>query len=249
MIDLNALTLYKKKISSYIDNDILDISTKSNILNMFKIKNFTGNGIKINGNVKIDENGIASNFDYGSYVNTYMSADILNVDNFELQTKFRLSSLRPSNNAYYVWSATCDGYDPPRSCLCSHEFSNNHYTFYGFWVNNGGTESGNYIISDKYTFPYTNENQLKNAIVGKWFTLNQKFTKDEVETTLFDENDNVMYNNTKKYKYRPNSFSTYQKWIIFGNISNSYGQPTNVSFDLSECYIKIDDELVSTWNM
>lgn len=51
MIDLNALTLYKEKINSYVDNDILDISTNSNILSLFKIKNYTGNGITKNGNV------------------------------------------------------------------------------------------------------------------------------------------------------------------------------------------------------
>ena len=38
MIDLNSLTLYKNKISSYLDENALSISTKSNILNMFKIK-------------------------------------------------------------------------------------------------------------------------------------------------------------------------------------------------------------------
>ena len=54
MIDLNSLTLYKNKISSYLDENVLDISTKSNILNMFKIKNYTGNGIETYGSVKID---------------------------------------------------------------------------------------------------------------------------------------------------------------------------------------------------
>ena len=45
MIDLNSLTLYKEKISSYVDENALNISTTSNILGMFKIKNYTGNGI------------------------------------------------------------------------------------------------------------------------------------------------------------------------------------------------------------
>lgn len=117
MIDLNSLALYKNKISSYLDENVLDISTKSNILNMFKIKNYTGNGIEPHGSVKIDEN------------------------------------------------------------------------------------------------------------------------------------DKVLYNNINTFKYRPKDTLNGTKYICFGNISNTFGQPTNISYDLSECYIKIDDELVSTWNM
>lgn len=243
MIDLNSLTLYKNKISSYVDNDILDISTKSNILNMFKFKSYTGNGIEPHGSVKIDENGIATNFRQGNYILTGLSADILNTDNFEIQIKFKLSSLRPSNGMYYIWPATCGSY-PPGCSLFSTGFAGSYYEFYGFWVYNG-----NYLISDTYRFPYTNEEQIKNFIVDKWFILNQKFSKDNVETTLIDENDKVLYNNIKTYKYRPKDTSNDHKYICFGNISNYDGQPTNITFDLSECYIKIDDELVSNWNL
>ena len=98
-------------------------------------------------------------------------------------------------------------------------------------------------------FPYTDEEQIKNAIVDKWFILNQKFSKDNVETTLIDENDKVLYNNINTYKYRPKDTSNGRNYICFGNISNYYGQPTNITYDLSESYIKIDDELVSNWNM
>ena len=242
MIDLNALTLYKNKISSYLDENVLDISTKSNILNMFKIKNYTGNGIEPHGSVKIDENGIATNFREGNYILTGLSADILNTDNFEIQFKFKLSSLRPSNGAYYIWASTCDSYDPPRCGLIGFEGST--YRLNGFWVYNG-----NYFISDSYAFPCKNDTEAKNAIVDKWFVLNQKFSKDNVETTVIDENDKVLYNNIKTFKYRPKDTSNGRKYICFGNISNTFGQPTNISYDLSECYIKIDDELVSNWNM
>ena len=241
MIDLNSLTLYKNKISSYVDENVLDISTKSNILNMFKIKNYTGNGIEPHGSVKIDENGIATNFREGNYILTGLSADILNTDNFEIQFKFKLSSLRASNGGYYIWSATCDGYDPPRCCLTSFDAST--YTICGFWLYNG-----NYLISDAYSFPCKNDTEAKNAIVDKWFVLNQKFSKDNVETTVIDENDKVLYNNINTFKYRPKDTLNGRKYICFGNISNTYGQPTNITYDLSECYIKIDDELVSNWN-
>ena len=188
MIDLNSLTLYKNKISSYVDENALSISTKSNILNMFKIKNYTGKGIEPHGSVKIDGNGVATGFREGNYILTGLSADILNTDNFEIQTKFKLSSLRPSNGSYYIWPTTCDGYNPPRSCLCSYGFINSYYEFYGFWLYNGSK----HIHSDQYTFPYTDEEQVKNAIVDKWFVLNQKFSKDTVETTVIDENDKVL---------------------------------------------------------
>lgn len=209
---------------------------------MFKIKNYTGNGIEPHGSVKIDENDIATGFCRGNYILTGLSADILNTDNFEIQIKFKLSSLRPSNGAYYIWAATCDSYDPPRCGLIGFEAP--YYRLNGFWVYNG-----NYFISDAYSFPCKNDAEAKNIIVDKWFVLNQKFSKDNVETTVIDENDKVLYNNIKTYKYRPKDTSNDRKYICFGNISNTYGQPTNISFDLSECYIKIDDELVSNWNM
>lgn len=242
MIDLNSLTLYQKKISSYLNENVLDLSTKSNILNMFKIKNYTGNGIEPHGSVKIDENGIATGFKRGNYILTGLSADILNTDNFEIQTKFKLSSLRPSSGAYYIWAATCDSHDPPRCGLLG--FTLSAYKLNGLWVYNG-----NYLISGAYTFPCKNDTEAKNIIVDKWFILNQKFSKDKVETTVIDENDKVLYNNINTYKYRPKDTFNGTKYICFGNISNTYGQPTNITYDLSECYIKIDDELVSNWNM
>lgn len=245
MIDLNALTVYKEKIRAYLDENAPDISTTSNILNMFKIKNYTGNGIEPHGSVKIDENGIATGFRQGNYILTGLSADILNTDNFELQTKFKLSSLRPSNGMHYIWAATCDSYDPPRCNLFSTGFTGSKYGFHGLLVYNGS----DYLYSYIYMFPYTDEEQIKNAIVDKWFVLNQKFSKDNVETTLIDENDKVLNNKITTFKYRPKDTLNGRKYICFGNISNIGGQPTNITYDLSECYIKIDDELVSNWNM
>ena len=61
MISLNNLN-YHKKINDYI-NKIFDITPKE-MMECFGelIDNFTGNGITKNGNVKIDEKGIASYF-------------------------------------------------------------------------------------------------------------------------------------------------------------------------------------------
>ena len=161
MIDLTSLTLYKEKINSYVDNDILDISTKSNILSMFKIKNYTGNGIEPHGNVQIDQNGIATGFKQGSYILTGLSADILNTDNFEIQTKFKLSSLRPSTGSHYIWAATCDSYDPPRCNLFSTGFTGSKYGFHGLWVYNGS----DYLYSCIYIcFLIQMKNKLKTLL-------------------------------------------------------------------------------------
>ena len=63
MIDLNSLTLYKNKISSYLDDSMPLPSPKDIlILNDELIDNYTGNGIKRYGSVKIDENNIATGF-------------------------------------------------------------------------------------------------------------------------------------------------------------------------------------------
>ena len=68
MLDLNSLTLYKNKINSYLDENALSISTKSNILNMFKIKNYTGKGIEPHGSVQIDAILIVVVKDFHLYV-------------------------------------------------------------------------------------------------------------------------------------------------------------------------------------
>ena len=67
MIDLNSLTLYKKKINSYINENVLNISTTSNINSLFneihKYKIIITTGISeysasYVSNVKIIKNGI-----------------------------------------------------------------------------------------------------------------------------------------------------------------------------------------------
>ena len=105
MIDLNALTVYKEKIRSYLDENAPDISTKSNILGMFKFKNYIGNGIKINGNVKIDEKGIATTFtNRTDYVVTNIDVTDLKVP-FEIQVKFKVSDKTVfSNSPVYLVS-------------------------------------------------------------------------------------------------------------------------------------------------
>ena len=88
MIDLNALTLYKEKISSYVDDSMPLPSPKDIlILNDELIDNYTGNGIKPHGSVKIDENSIASGFsNTNNYILTSLNCLSLS-DGFEFQVK------------------------------------------------------------------------------------------------------------------------------------------------------------------
>lgn len=88
MIDLNSLTLYKNKISSYLD-DLMPLPSPKDvlILNDELIDTYTGNGITPHGSVKIDENSIASGFSNTSnIILTSLNCMSLN-DGFEFQVK------------------------------------------------------------------------------------------------------------------------------------------------------------------
>ena len=88
MIDLNSLTLYKNKISSYVD-DLMPLPSPKDvlILNDELIDNYTGNGITPHGSVKIDENSIASGFsNRNNYILTSLNCLSLS-DGFEFQVK------------------------------------------------------------------------------------------------------------------------------------------------------------------
>ena len=88
MIDLNTLNLYKNKISSYVD-DLMPLPSPKDILilNDELIDNYTGNGIKRYGSVKIDENSIASGFSNTNNI-ILTSLNCLSLsDGFEFQVK------------------------------------------------------------------------------------------------------------------------------------------------------------------
>ena len=88
MIDLNSLTLYKNKISSYVD-DLMPLPSPKDILilNDELIDKYTGNGITPHGSVKIDENSIASGFsNANNYILTSLNCLSLS-DGFEFQVK------------------------------------------------------------------------------------------------------------------------------------------------------------------
>ena len=88
---LSNLEKYSSKMMNYIHETFLTKATPNEIMKYFGdlIDNFTGTGLIKSGNVKIDENGIASYFvNNTDHVKTNLtSIDFFNA--FEFQIKFK----------------------------------------------------------------------------------------------------------------------------------------------------------------
>ena len=226
MIDLNALTLYKNKISSYVDENALDISTTSNILGMFKIKNYTGNGITKNGNVKIDEKGIATNFiNKTDYVVTNLNILDLKLP-FEVQIKFKVSDKAAFNNLHLISNKTYP------------------YPYFELVIANGiicesfitQSYNANVLFSDSFDF---------NA--DQWYIINMKHEQKGIyECTVYDEQYNELYNKTQNSNYEINYHSD---TIILGNDIDFVAGSATLQIDLSETYFKNGDTIISEWNL
>ena len=101
---LSNLKKYNSKMMNYIHDTFLSKSTPKEIKECFGdlIDNFTGNGITKNGNVKIDENGIATNFiNVTDYVVTNIDVTDLKVP-FEVQVKFKVSNKAAFNELHLI---------------------------------------------------------------------------------------------------------------------------------------------------
>ena len=226
MIDLNALTLYKNKISSYVDQNALNISTTSNILGMFKIKNYTGNGITKNGNVKIDEKGIATNFiNKTDYVVTNLNILDLKLP-FEVQIKFKVSDKAAFNNLHLISNKTYP------------------YPYFELVIANGiicesfitQSYNANVLFSDSFDF---------NA--DQWYIINMKHEQKGIyECTVYDEQYNELYNKTQNSNYEINYHSD---TIILGNDIDFVAGSATLQIDLSETYFKNGDTIISEWNL
>ena len=232
MIDLNALTLYKEKISSYVDENVLNPSSISNILSLFKIKNYTGNGITKNGNVKIDEKGIATNFIKGTdHVVTNLDVTDLKLP-FEVQVKFKVSDKTALRN------------------LNVNIISNKTYVFPYFEL----IISKGKMMCTSYKTQSTNEYMLLfgdsfNFNADQWYIINMKHEQKGIyECTVYDEKYNELYNKTQNSGHEINYHSDK---IILGNdvdyVSGS-GSAT-LQIDLSETYFKNGDTIISEWNL
>ena len=231
MLDLNSLTLYQKKISSYIDENVLDISTKSNILNMFKIKNYTGNGIKINGNVKIDENGIATLFtNLTDYIKTNLKAlDVMNSTEFQVKfkTTHELNRLISSIPLFY-------GEYTVLRLECVSDYSRDYAATYNC---NPSSYDNTFTYFFKTPFDIT-------KYFNQWLYL--KVTNDNNNRTLTLSTENeLILTLTSNVK----GTITENQDIILGNNGNDDISTPNLQIDLSETYFKNGDTIISEWNI
>ena len=228
MLELNSLTIYKKKISSYVEQNALDISTKSNILSLFKIKNYTGKGITKNGNVKIDEKGIATNFiNRTDYVVTNL--DILDVKlPFEFQIKFKVSNKAAFNELHLISNKT---YPFPYFELA---LANGKIVFESFKTQS--YDGVLFLFYDSFDF-----------IADQWYIINMKHEQKGIyECSVYDEKYNELYNKTQNSN---NEINYHSDKIILGNDVDYVSGSATLQIDLSETYFKNGDTIISEWNL
>ena len=229
MIDLNSLTLYKNKISSYVEQNALDISTTSNILGMFKIKNYTGNGITKRGNVKIDKNGIATTFtNRTDYVVTNINVKDLKLP-FEVQIKFKVSNKAAFNELHLISNKT---YAFPYFALLIG--ATNKIIFQTFKTQS--YEGANVLFYDSFDFD-----------ADQWYIINMKHEQKGIyECSVYDEKYNELYNKTLNSNFEINYHSD---TLILGNDIDFASGGATLQIDLSETYFKNGDTIISKWNL
>lgn len=229
MIDLNSLTLYKKKISSFIDEKVLNLSSISNILSLFKIKNYTGNGITKNGNVKIDEKGIATNFiNKTDYIVTNLNVLDLKVP-FEVQVKFKVSDKTVfSNSKVYLVSNKRYAYPFFELIIVEGKIVCESFPTQSF--------PANVLFYDSFDFD-----------ADQWYIINIKHEQKGIyECTVYDEKYNELYNKTQNPGYEVTNQSD---TLILGNDVDFASGGATLQIDLSETYFKNGDTIISAWNL
>ena len=221
MIDLNSLTLYKEKISSYLDDSMPLPSPKDIlILNDELIDNYTGNGIKPHGSVKIDENSIASGFsNTNNYILTNLNCLSLS-DGFEFQVKAK--NLVDASGIFC--ESTLDG----DSNICFYIALGNHSTEVGSW-DHGRFYGANFSFG---------------TIPDKMHYYRYKYLNNAVYFKLLDEDMNVLSEQSK-----PVTFHFRNRTFLFGRRADNDYQSPYISIDLSETWFKDKDgNLISDWN-
>ena len=221
MIDLNSLTLYKNKISSYVDDSMPLPSPKDIlILNDELIDNYTGNGIKPHGSVKIDENNIASGFsNSNNYLLTSLNCLSLN-DGFEFQVK-----AKNNVNSQTIFCESTLGGD---SNVCFYIALGNHSTEVGSWDHGRFYGAG-------FSF---------GTIPDKMHYFRYKYSNNTMYFKLLDEDMNVLFEQSK-----PVTLHFRNRTFLFGRRVDSNFQSPYISIDLSETWFKDKDgNLISDWN-
>ena len=221
MIDLNSLTLYKNKISSYLDDQMPLPSPKDIlILNDELIDNYTGNGITPHGSVKIDQNSIASGFSNTNNI-ILTSLNCLSLsDGFEFQVK-----AKNNVNSETIFCESTLGGD---SNICFYVALGNHSTDIASWYNGrlyGVTFSFDIIPDKMHYFRY-------------------KYLNNTMYFKLLDEDMNVLFEQSK-----PVTLHFRNRTFLFGRNMENYYQSPYLSIDLSETWFKDKDgNLISSWN-
>ena len=220
MIDLNSLTLYKEKISSYVD-DLMPLPSPKDvlILNDELIANYTGNGIKPHGSVKIDENSIASGFsNTNNFILTSLNCLSLS-DGFEFQVK--------AKNNVDAGSIFCESTLDGDSNVCLYISLCNNKTVVGSW--NG------HLYGAGFSF---------GTIPDKMHYYRYKYLNNTLYFKLLDENMNVLFEESK-----PVTFYFRNRTFLFGDCHFNDYQAPYTSIDLSETWFKDKDgNLISDWN-
>ena len=194
---------------------------------MFKIKNYTGNGITKHGNVKIDEKGIATTFTYRTdYVVTNINVKDLKLP-FEFQVKFKVSDKAAFNRLYlisnkkYIWPYF-ELLILKSKILCKS------------YKNQSG--DGNTLFYDSFDF---------NA--DQWYIINLKHEQKGIyECSVYDEKYNELYNKTQNSGHEVTNQSD---TLILGNDIDLDSGGATLKFDLSETYFKNGDTIISEWNL
>ena len=220
MIDLNSLTLYKEKISSYVDDQMPLPSPKDVlILNDELIDNYTGNGITKNGSVKIDENGIASGFsNANNYVLTSLNCLSLS-DGFEFQVKAKNNV---DSETIFCESTLGGDYN-----VCLYISLCNNKTAVGGW--NG------HLYGTGFSF---------GTIPDKMHYFRYKYSNNTLYFKLLDEDMNVLSEQSA-----PVTYHFRNRMFMFGRRVDNYYQSPYLSIDLSETWFKDKDgNLISSWN-
>ena len=197
----------------------------------FKIKNYTGNGITKRGNVKIDENGVATLFaSMTDYIKTNLKAlDVMNSTEFQIKfkTAHKLNRLISSIPSYAGGSTVlrleCLSASDLTQTLtynCSPSSSDDTFTYF-FKTPFNITKYYNQwlyikVINDnnKRTLTLSTETQLLLTLTSN------------VRGTVVENQDIVLSN----------------------NCSSDLSTP-NLQIDLSETYFKNGDTIISEWNL
>ena len=209
---------------NYIYDTFLTKATPKEIMKCFGdlIDNFTGNGITKNGNVKIDEKGIASYFvNNTDYVKTNLtSIDFFNA--FEFQIKFK-----PQQDKY---NYLIGWYSRPRIEIA---YYTGHLDILEY-----NTSSGNRFWYKKF-----------KVDIRDWYYFHCKREDDYYIFTIYDDDFNVLC--SAKSDYKIVEFSNLQP-LILGQIDwndSSVINNTDLKIDLSETWFKDKDgNLISSWN-